>query len=166
MNAEKGKERANQTRKETAAVYWKLYNSLDAPASTSGGAGYFTSCGKSGSSSVQYVVRALIRATSDKKMTYASLEQTVADQLAAAGWHLTPSEDGRSAEKSGITVELELPSVGAGPTTALQVESGCVDVGAAKDTVSDGYSFNSDWDQYKDADASASPVPTTFPSAD
>ena len=163
ISSAQGKERANGVRKTTAEVYWKLYNSISAPASGNGGTGHFTPCGKNGSTSTRYVVRAILGATPDKGVTSESLMQAVADQLNGLGWHLSPA-DGihRSAKKGGITVELEPPSFGTSPMTVLQFESGCVDVGSALDAVVDGYYQNSD--KYDDADASKSPVPTTFPS--
>lgn len=166
MSASKGKEHADQTREATAAVYWKVHGSLSAPVSDFDGAGHFAKCGRKGSTSVQYIVRSLVGAAADKKLTSESLMQTMADQLADAGWHLSPADgDHRSAEKGGTTVELEPPGFGAEPTTVLQVESGCVDVGSASGTVTAGYYTNANWDQYQRADASKSPVPTAFPSA-
>lgn len=70
----------------------------------------------------------------------------------------------RSAEKDGITVALDPPSFGTLPMAVLQVKSKCVDIGAASHAIVDGYDGNTDADKYDDADASKSPIPTTFPS--
>jgi hypothetical protein len=163
ISSAQGKERANAARKTTATVYWKLYNAISAPAYGTGGRGVFTRCGDNGSTSVSYGVRASLGATSDKGVTDESLTHAVANQLAGVGWHLSPADDpDRSAKKGGITVTLEPPSFGNSPTTVLQVQGECVDVGAAADSIADGYLQKSDL--YSGVNASKSPVPTTFPS--
>jgi hypothetical protein len=164
ISSAQGKERANATRKSTAAVYWKLYNAISAPVFRSGGTGSFAKCDSNGPTSITtYTVRATLGVDSGK-MTLESLTQLVASQLAGVGWHLSPADDpDRSAKKGGITVKLQLPEVtGPDPLTVLQVQGECVDLGSASNAVVDGYYPQSD--QYHDADASKSPVPTTFPS--
>jgi hypothetical protein len=164
ISSAQGKERANANRKSTAAVYWRLYRSIRAPASISGGRGYFTKCGNNGSTSTSYYVRSIVGATSNKRVTPESLTQTMADQLAEIGWHLSPASGlKRSVKNGGITVTLEPPEfTGDSPMEALQVQGGCVDVGAAADSILDDYYSQSD--KYSGVNASKSPVPTTFPS--
>jgi hypothetical protein len=164
ISSAQGKVRANATRKSTATVYWKLYNAIGAPAFDSDGTGHFTTCGNNGSSSTSYYVRSILGVKSDKRVTPESLTQAVAGQLAGVGWHLSPASGlKRSAKKGGITVKLEPPEfIGSDSMTALQVQGGCVDVGAAEDSITDGSAQNSD--KYNGDDASKSPVPTTFPS--
>jgi hypothetical protein len=165
ISSAQGKERANAARKTTAGSYWKLYNSIGAPVSRNGGTGRFTQCGKNGSTSASYVVRAFLGAASDKEVTPESLTQEAANQLAGVGWHLSPASGlKRSAKKGGITVELEPPEfTGSDPLAALQVQGECIDLGSAADSILDDYYSQSD--KYSSDDASKSPVPTTFPSS-
>ena len=164
ISSAQGRERANAARKPTAEVYWTLYNSISGPVFSSDGGGHFTRCGKNGSTSITYVVRSVLATKEKRGVTLESLTQTVATQLSDLGWHLSPaSGPQRSVKKGGITVKLEPPEfTGSDPMTALQVQGECVDVGSAADSIIDGYYQHED--EYSGADASKSPVPTTFPS--
>ncbi len=159
---QQGTAAADKIRQDVAAAFWQLDDSLGRTVLSTGGLGGFGGC--SGSpDSLAYGITAAMQTSANSQQDLAEFTMSILPGFAAAGWPLThTSDDNYSAKRSGLTVSLHVFSESSGPGASLTVQSGCVDVGSAAQTILSHYSGDQS-DQYPQSEASAKPVPTTFP---
>jgi hypothetical protein len=159
-SAADGRKAADRTRRPAAEAYWKLYAALDGAVRQTDASGEFPACANGHGNSVSYKITYTFFATSDDE-PQAQLTAAVKQRLSGIGWKLQPDQEHTyKATRDAITVRLrEIVLNAPGPQAdTLYVETGCVDVGKAKDVVS------ASLDRYPAKDAAAAPIPTAFPS--
>jgi hypothetical protein len=158
-----GQRIANQARRSVATTLWQLYSSLGNGYTKSGADGAFTQCGASSGNSVAYTVHLLVGPRVGGTPPGQFLT-ALASHLNAVRWHLSQSGGTyRATRNSGAQVELGPPPPSLSETAASAVvKSTCTDVGAAATDIVTAYQNHSD--HYVASQASASPVPTGFPS--
>jgi hypothetical protein len=161
-----GKSAAERSRRTVALTYWKLYNSLGHAVIRTDGSGRFVSC-PAASSRLRYGVANAVSALTPKQAT-SQFTGLVQHRFGQAGWPLHPSGTNAagqriySATANGISVTVRFFHDNLGPGAALTVEGKCLNAGKASQTILSSYA-GSQADRYPDADATASPVPTSFP---
>jgi hypothetical protein len=165
-SAASGRSAAGHARRDVATAYWTVYSSLDRAAFRTTGYGRFVPCSGSGSNSLRYGIETALSATSDRP-SLAQFTGTVSSSLSSAGWHLRGAgQNGAgqniySGSEHGIDVTLRTFADNLGPGGALTVEGPCVNAGGAASAILSAYGGSAS-DQYPSAEASASPIPTSF----
>jgi hypothetical protein len=162
ISAAQGQSIASGIRRQAALAFWQLDNAVgDAEVST-GGLGGFGRCSSTQQDSIAYAILNGMVTRHDSRQSLAQFTSVILDRFRTAGWVLKESDAGRySATRNGLRVQLDVYQDKSGPYTALSVQSGCVAVGNVASSIVDPYSSGQS-DEYQQADAAASPVPTGF----
>lgn len=164
-DAAAGKQAAERSRRTVAMAYWRLYNSLGHAVARTNGDGRFISC-PGAPASLRYGVANAISALTPSQPP-GQFTGLVRTRFGQAGWPLHPSGTNAAGQRSytatagGITATVRFFHDNLGPGAALTVAGKCVNAGSAAQTILSAYADSQD--NYPDADASASPVPTAFP---
>ena len=162
--AAQGTSTANAQRNDVARIYWRLYTSVPGDSVIKvGGNGNFVPCSVPAGTTIRYGVEAPFQArtAAGKGTRFArALEQ----DFSRAGYPLTASAGGTlSARRGSVRVTFKLLGTGSsGPMASLTLVTGCFDAGSAASKILQHYGGATS-DQYRDAQAPASPMPTGFP---
>lgn len=163
VSASQGTSVAQARRAEVAKTYWRLYNSVGDSVIKTDGTGNFVPCTEPAAATIRYGIEVPF---SGRTATQSDAEFARAMQqyFARAGYRLKASGNNAMTTHTGnVSVRFTiLRRLKSGPFASLTVESGCFDAGKAASGILQHYGGASG-DDYPQSRASASPVPTGFP---
>lgn len=163
VSASQGTSVAQARRAEVAKTYWRLYNSVGDSVIKTDGTGNFVPCTEPAAATIRYGIEVPF---SGRTATQSDAEFARAMQqyFARAGYRLKATGNNAMTTHTGnVSVRFTmLRRLKSGPFASLTVESGCFDAGKAASGILQHYGGASG-DDYPQSQASASPVPTGFP---
>jgi hypothetical protein len=162
LSVEDGKRLADKTRRPIAETYWQVHGAIGSSISQGVGDGRFTDCDEVKTDSMVYKAESLLTSEKGGKESSEHLADVAVKKLASIGWNLEPSSGvRRSATRNGVKVALRPTQINDW-SIILQVQSKCVNLGAAADVLEEAYRTSTP-DRYQNSHAASSPVPTGFP---
>jgi hypothetical protein len=163
VSAAQGTSVAKARRADVAKTFWRLYNSVGNSVIKTGGTGNFVPCTEPAAATIRYGIEVPFSGRTATQ-TDAEFARAMQQYFARVGYRLKGSGDNTLTTDAGnVSVRLTmLRRLKTGPFASLTVASGCFDAGKAASGILQHYGGASG-DDYPQSRASASPVPTGFP---